>query len=134
MTQSPRMRKVNSVIREVVADEIERLTDPRLELVSVTAVDTSPDLHSAVVFVSTVDLDRGPDAVEALTRAGARLQRAIACQVRLKYTPQLTFSLDTGVVAGERIDQLLRQISTTSPTEDHEDTAGEQSDTGEEEE
>ena len=103
MTTSPRMRKVNSVIREVVADEIERLTDPRLELVSVTAVETSPDLRHAVVFVSTIDFDRGPDAIEALTRAASRLQSALAHQVRVKYTPHLSFSLDSGVVAGERI-------------------------------
>ncbi len=54
------MRKVNSVLREVLADEIERLTDPRLELVSVTAVDTSPDLRRATVYISTLDLQSGP--------------------------------------------------------------------------
>ncbi len=118
MSPNPRMRKVNSVIREVLADEIERLTDPRLEMVSVTGVDTSPDLRNATVFVSTLELSRGEDAVEALTRAAARLQAAVASQVRLKYTPQLEFTIDEAVVHGDRIDAILRSISS--------DTAGEE--------
>lgn len=112
-----RMRKVNSTIREVLADEIERLTDPRLELVSVTGVETSPDLRTAVVYVSTVDLDRGPDAVEALTGAANRLQEAVGHQVRMKYTPQLTFELDSGVVHGERIESILRELDRESEEE-----------------
>lgn len=107
---TPRMRKVNSVLREVLADEIELLTDPRLEMVSVTSVDTSPDLRHATVSVSTLDLDRGEDAVVALTRAATRLQSAVARQVRLKYTPHLEFELDTGVVQGERIETILRSL------------------------
>lgn len=105
-----RMRKVNSTLREVLADEIELLTDPRLELVSVTSVDTSPDLRRATVYVSTVDLERGDDAVTALTRAAPRLQSALARQVRLKYTPHLEFELDSGVVQGERIEAILRSL------------------------
>lgn len=112
MSSTPRMRKVNSVLREVLADEIERLTDPRLELVSVTGVDTSPDLRRATVFVSMLDLDRGPDALEALSRASARLQSAVARQVRMKYTPQLYFELDRGVVQGDRISTILRDMNT----------------------
>lgn len=121
MTPSPRMRKVNSVIQEVLADEIELLTDPRLELVSVTGVQTSPDLRNAVVYVSTVDLSKGDEAVAALTRAHSRLQAALARQVRLKYTPQLKFAVDTGVVVGDRIDALLRTISETHPEEAEEE-------------
>lgn len=111
MASTPRMRKVNSVIREVLADEIERLTDPRVEMVSVTGVDTSPDLRRATVYVSTLDLSQGEEAVAALNRAASRLQGALARQVRLKYTPQLEFSLDTGVVQGERIESIFREIA-----------------------
>lgn len=119
MPPTPRMRKVNSVLREVVAEEIERLTDPRVELVSVTAVDTSPDLRRAVVYISTLDLSRGDEAVAALNRAASRLQGAVARQVRIKYTPHLEFALDTGVVHGDRIDNLLRRIATEeSPAEE----------------
>ena len=110
MPESARMRKVNSTLREVLADEIELLADPRLELVSVTGVETSPDLRRAMVFISTVDLSEGEGVVAVLRRAAPRLQAAIARQVRLKYTPHLEFSLDEGVVAAERIEQILRQL------------------------
>lgn len=126
MTPSPRMRKVNSVLREVLADEIERLADPRLEMASVTAVDTSPDLRTAAVYVSTLDLEHGPEVVEALTRAATRLQGAVGRQVRMKYTPHLTFVLDAAVVEGERIDHLLRQISHDVGEDGPTDTASEE--------
>lgn len=118
MSPNPRMRKVNSIVREVLADEIERLTDPRLEMVSVTGVDTSPDLRRAIVYVSTLDLERGGEAVEALTRAAPRLQGALAGQVRLKYTPQLEFTIDNAVVHGDRIDAILRDLSTDPKDEE----------------
>lgn len=118
MTTNPRMRKVNSILREVLADQIERLTDPRLEMVSVTGVDTSPDLRTAVVFISTLDLERGPEAIEALNGAASRLQGAVGREVRMKYTPQLSFSLDAGVVSGERMDALLRDMTDETSEEE----------------
>ena len=134
MTPSPRMRKVNSVIREVLADEIERLADPRLEMASVTAVDTSPDLRSAVVYISTLDLEHGPEVVEVLTRAATRLQGALGRQVRMKYTPQLTFALDAGIVQGQRIDDLLRSLAENAPEEEHDEDGRETDTIGQEEE
>lgn len=113
------MRKVNSTLREVLADELERLTDPRLEMVSVTAVDTSPDLRTAMVFVSTLDLDRADDAVLALQGAAPRLQQALGRQVRMKFTPALSFALDSGIVGGERIDEILRTLEHDGPEADH---------------
>ena len=121
MSPSPRMRKVNSVIHEVLADEIELLTDPRLDLVSVTGVETSPDLRNAVVYISTIHLDKGEEAVEALTRAASRLQSALARQVRIKYTPHLRFVLDSAVVAGERIDAILRGMAEETAEESEEE-------------
>lgn len=106
----PRVRRINSVLREVLADEIEELKDPRLELVSVTGVETSPDMRRAVVFFSAVDLSRAADVQKALESAGSRLRRAVASQVRMKYTPSLEFRLDTGVAEGERIDAILRSL------------------------
>lgn len=120
MSPTPRMRKVNSILREVLADEIERLSDPRVEIISVTAVDTSPDLRKAKVYVSTLDLGQGPEAIEALTRAAARLQGAVARQVRMKYTPQLEFAIDSGVVQGDRIDAILREIAVAPDSEGEE--------------
>lgn len=103
------MLKVNSTLREVIAEEIEKLSDTRLEMVSITGVDTAPNLRRAVVYIDVLDLD-GDDALEALETAAKRIQAAIGRQVRMKYTPVLEFQMDRGVVAGERIDEILRLL------------------------
>jgi len=86
------MARVNEVLREVLAEEIEVLgsTDARLELVTVTAVSCEPDLRHATVLLASL-----PDTVrEALGEVRPRLQAAIAHQVRMKRTPQLSFQVD----------------------------------------
>ena len=107
---SDRMLKVNSTLREVIAEEIERMSDSRLEMVSITAVDTAPNLRHAVVYIDVLERQGHEPALDALTGAAKRLQTAIASQVRMKYTPQLEFAIDPGVVGGQRIDAILRSI------------------------
>ncbi|HEX4539980.1 MAG TPA: ribosome-binding factor A [Acidimicrobiales bacterium] len=104
----PRTARVNEVLREVVAGEIERLSDhdERLLLVTVTAVVSEPDLRHATVFLSSL----GDTAREGLEQQRFRLQAAIGRQVRLKRTPQLTFSADPGVAEGERVEEILRRL------------------------
>jgi len=106
---SPRMLKVNSTLREVLAEEIERMSDSRLEMVSITGVETSPNLRHAVVYIDLLGADPA-DALTALDHASHRLQSVIARQVRMKYTPVLEFAVDPGVSDGERIDAILRSL------------------------
>lgn len=106
-----RMRRVNSIIHEVLADEVELLKDPRLEMVTITGVETAPNLRRAVVFFSTLDPEQSDSATEALTSAAPRLRRALGREVRMKYTPSLEFAVDEGVRAGERIDAILRGLA-----------------------
>lgn len=107
---SDRMLRVNSAIKEVLADEIERFNDRRLELVSITGVDTAPDLRHATVYVDALGPEGHEAALEALRGAAVRLQRAIGRQLRLKYTPTLGFEIDPAVTGGERIDAILRSL------------------------
>jgi ribosome-binding factor A len=107
---SDRMLRVNSIIREVLAEEIERLSDSRLEMVSVTGVDTAPDLRRATVFVDVLGEEVRDDALRALRGATKRLQGALGSQIRTKYTPILEFLIDPGVAGGERIDAILREL------------------------
>lgn len=111
----PRIRRVNSIIHQVVAEEVELLKDPRLGLVTITGVEAAPNLRKAVVYFSLVDLDNADETRQALEAAAPRLRRAVGAQVRLKYTPSLTFELDRGVAEGERIDAILRRLSDEEP-------------------
>ena len=104
----PRSARVNEVLREVLAEELERLADAddRLSLLTVTAVQADPDLHQATVLFATL----GDDAAEALGEARVRLQAAIGRQVRMKRTPRLAFVADPAVASGQRIEDILHEI------------------------
>lgn len=104
----PRTARVNEVLREVVAEALEVVSDSdeRLNLVTVTAVETDPDLRQARVFYSA----RTEGADEALMEQRVRLQAAIAKQTRLKRTPHLSFVLDPGVTAGWRVEEVLKRL------------------------
>jgi len=103
------MRRVNEAIREILADAIAtELKDPRIGFVTVTDVDTSPDLRAARVYVSVL----GSEAERESSLAGLRsshgvLQRKIATGMRMKRTPTLTFEYDETAERGDRITRLL---------------------------
>ena len=111
MSPSPFLRRVNERIREVVADEVERLKDPGLGFVTITGVDTAPDLRSARVYYSVLGDDDQHAATEAaLERAARRLRAVVGRRVRLKYLPELRFELDASIEQGLRMEQLLREL------------------------
>jgi ribosome-binding factor A len=107
---SERMLRVNSILRHILAEEIERLADTRLEMVTVTGVDTSPDLRHAVVYVDVLAVEDRQPALDALARAARRLQASVGRQVRMKYTPALDFAIDPAVVSGTRIEEILKTL------------------------
>lgn len=103
------MRRVNEVIREVLAAAIATdLKDPRIGFVTVTDVDTSPDLRAARVFVSVLGSeDDRHNALEGLQSAHGFLQGRIASELRIKRTPTLTFHYDDSIERGARLSRLL---------------------------
>jgi ribosome-binding factor A len=104
-----RMRRVNEVVREVVSSAIaSELEDPRIGFVTVTAVETNPDLRTAKVFVSVL----GSDEEQERTLAGLRashgiLQASIGRELRMKRTPTLTFHYDDTAEKAARLEELL---------------------------
>lgn len=104
----PRMARVNELVREVVAEELERLADDdeRLALLTVTAVEVDADLRHGRVLLSSLP----GDAEEALVEHRVRLQAALSRQVRLKRTPQLSFAADPAVESGKRVEDILRDL------------------------
>lgn len=110
---SPRLRRVNSMLRHAVAEIVHELKDPRLGFVTVTGVDTSPDLHTARVYYSVLgDEDAKAHCAEALASAAGHIRGEVGHRVRLKYTPELIFEPDYGIEQGTKIAELLRTIET----------------------
>ena len=109
------MARVNEVLREVIAEELERLADhdERLRLVTITGVETDPDLRHAVVWVGSLP----SEVSDALADHRVRLQAAIGRQVRLKRTPLLAFEADPAVSSGQRVEDILRGMRRTAGDE-----------------
>jgi len=135
----PRTARLNHLLQEIIAEEIERIDDARLGLFTVVAVEVDSDLNRATVHYTTLgggeaaesdrpaDGDAAADAgspedagsadkagdpvAEALARHRARLQSAIARQARIKRTPELVFRPDTVISQALRIEEILHDIA-----------------------
>jgi ribosome-binding factor A len=103
------MRRINEVLREVVGATIAtELSDPRIGFVTVTSVETSPDLRTAKVFVSVLGSEEEREAsLAGLRSSHGVIQSRIAAETRMKRTPTLTFHYDSTVEQGVRISRLL---------------------------
>jgi len=104
-----RMRRVNEAVREVLSARLaEGLKDPRIGFVTVTAVETSPDLSHARVYVSVLGDEADRDRTLAgLASSHGLLQAEIARELRMKRTPTLDFVYDKSIDRGMRITELL---------------------------
>jgi ribosome-binding factor A len=103
------MRRINEVLREVVGAAISgELSDPRIGFVTVTSVETSPDLRAAKVFVSVLgDTDEREATLEGLRSSHGVIQSRIAAETRMKRTPTLTFHYDDTIEKASRVSELL---------------------------
>jgi ribosome-binding factor A len=104
------MRRINEVLREVVGGAISDLSDPRIGFVTVTAVETSPDLRAAKVYVSVLgEEDEREATLDGLRSSHGVIQSRIAAETRMKRTPTLTFHYDDTTERGVRVFQLLEE-------------------------
>jgi ribosome-binding factor A len=106
------MRRVNESVRQVLAEALPELKDPRIGLVTVTGVDTTPDLRHAKVFVSVLGSGRKRRAsLVGLEAAHGVLQSRLARELRMKRTPQLSFEYDPTVEHGVRMSRLIDELA-----------------------
>lgn len=99
------------LVREVVADAVLDLKDPRVGFLTITGVETSPDLRHAVVFYSVLGTDEEKaGTAAALESARSRIQGVLGDETRLRYTPVLTFKIDPSIDEGLRIADILADL------------------------
>lgn len=129
---NPRMRKINELIREIVAESVLDLKDPRIGFLTITGAETSHDLRQAIVYYSVLgsEDDKKQTAV-ALASAAPRIQHQIGLQAKLRNTPKLEFRVDPAIDEGLKIDQLVRSLrdqdhesETTEPAIDDQPSGG----------
>src|SRR2546430_15415329 len=107
-----RRRRVTEPVRQVRSEAVGRLKDPRIGFVTVTGVETSPDLRHARVFVSVLGAERKRrQTLAGLQAAHSVLQAQLAHELRLKRTPQLAFEYDPSVERGVRMSKLIDELA-----------------------
>ena len=104
-----RQKQISNLIQKELGDLLEKkVSDPRLDFVTITAVEVSPNLRQAHIYVST--LGNQQEAMKGFDQAASFLRRELGSRLHLRYVPELIFHLDASLVRGERIDQLLEEI------------------------
>ena len=109
---SNRIGRINEEIQKELSNLIRNLKDPRVQdtMISITHVETTPDLRYAKVYVSFLQEDRAKDALKGLQSAGGYLRRELGSALNLRYTPQLTWALDDSITYGAKMMKLINSL------------------------
>ena len=110
---SARIGRINDDIQRILADRLRQVKDPRVSdqgMITITRVDTTPDLRYAKVYVSVLDKSDVKEVVKGLKSAGGYLRRELGRALSLRYTPELVFQADDSIDRGTHILKLLNDI------------------------
>ena len=109
---SNRIGRINEEIQKELSDLLRNLKDPRVQntMISITRVETTPDLRFAKVFVSFLEEDKAADALKGLKSAGGYLRRELGRSLNLRYTPELQWALDDSITYGARMLKLINSL------------------------
>ena len=113
---SNRIGRINEEIQRELASLIPNVKDPRVSgLISVTAVDTTPDLRYAKIYISVLDKSDCAQVLKGLKSASGYLRRELGHALQLRYTPELTFVRDDSIDQGAHILDMLRKPNVVKP-------------------
>ena len=120
---SNRIGRINEEIQKELSSLIRNLKDPRVQdtMISITHVETTPDLRWAKVYVSFLQEERAKDALKGLKSAGGYLRRELGRALNLRYTPELVFELDDSIAYGAHISKVLRDLDIKHDSEEETD-------------
>ena len=109
---SNRINRINEEIQKCLADRIRELKDPRVSttMISITRVETTPDLRYTKVYVSFLEENKAADAMKGLKSAAGWLRREIGHALNLRYTPQIMWALDDSIVYGAKLLELINSL------------------------
>jgi len=119
MASTKRIERLNDQIRMEIAEILmTRVKDPRIGFVTVTSVDTAPDLRQAKVFVTVMaDVSATEESLEGLKKAAAFIRSELGRRLHIRYIPELSFELDHSAQESERVLRLLDEIRQSKPHE-----------------
>ena len=116
---SNRINRINEEIQKSLAENLRNVKDPRVSgtMISVTKVETTPDLRYAKVYVSFLEEDKASEAMKGLKSAGGWLRREVGNDLKLRYTPELVWALDDSITYGAKLLSLINSLEVKSDDE-----------------
>ena len=119
---SNRIGRINEEIQKELAGMIRNLKDPRVQdtMISITHVETTPDLRYCKVYASFLQEDKAADALKGLKSASGYLRRELGRTLNLRYTPELQWALDDSITYGAKMMQLINSLDKGSDEDEAE--------------
>ena len=119
-----RIGRINEEIQKELSSLLRTLKDPRLQngLLTITHVDTTPDLRFSKIFISALDKSQEADMMKGLKSASGYLRRELGIALKLRYTPELQFVADDSILQGAHILEMLRNpeiVKPANPANEH---------------
>ena len=117
---SNRIGRINEEVQKELSDLLRNLKDPRVQdtMISITRVETTPDLRYAKIYVSFLEEHRANDALKGLRSASGYLRRELGRSLQLRYTPELVWELDDSITYGAKMLKLINSLEVTSDDPD----------------
>ena len=109
---SNRINRINEEIQKSLAGKLRTVKDPRVSgtMISITRVETTPDLRYTKVYVSFLQNDRADEAMKGLKSAGGYLRRQLGSNLKLRYAPEIVWALDDSITYGAKMLKLINSL------------------------
>ena len=109
---SNRINRINEEIQKELSSLLRTVKDPRVQdtMISITRVETTPDLRYTKVYVSFLQEDRAADAMKGLKSAAGYLRRQLGSNLKLRYAPEIVWALDDSITYGARMLKLINSL------------------------
>ena len=109
---SNRINRINEEIQKELSSLLRTVKDPRVQntMISITRVETTPDLRYTKVYVSFLQEDKASEAMKGLKSAGGYLRRQLGTNLRLRYAPEIVWSLDDSITYGAKMLKLINSL------------------------
>ena len=116
---SNRIGRINEEIQRELSDLLRELKDPRVHktMLSITRVETTPDLRYCKVYVSLLDKEFTKETIAGLKSSSGYLRRELGRSLNLRYTPEIQWSLDDSITYGAKMLKLINNL----PYGEHDD-------------
>ena len=121
---SNRIGRINEEIQKELSTLLRSVKDPRVQdtMISITHVETTPDLRYAKVYVSFLQEEKAKEALKGLKSAGGWLRRQLGSALQLRYTPELVWALDDSITYGAKMLELINSLEVKQEVSEDEGT------------